>query len=1740
MLKRKLAGLILAVTVFNLVSTPATTFASEIKEVVEKSKDEDESKEKYSNINANKFGLYGSNKLESYNDVFKVANTEIKTITNNGGKYGSSTIDKAIDGNFSTHWETGKPNSSSFINEVVIELNEKTELNRIVYGARQDGAKGKGFAQKFEIYSSVSENDDYELVSKGNYNGSTGDIVEFKFEPTEFKKIKFKFIEANQNWASSAEFMLYKQDKIDENMAKLFVDNTMAKVSEEFKSEEKLNDLAEKAKKHPLHEEYKDRIDLAREILKTGDEIANTIWELESRGNSIKESQKRRLWNFQDWQPTGYKAKSGEIVNVYVDVEEGKPAPSLVFKQMDSQHNGQVVIPLKNGKNVITIPELSSDQLRPGTAKAGVLYTSNPYTKEEQGRKPKIRIEANGNYPHYIKGVDNDDDVMKELEDYVELLKKDSTLPDVFEVFSDKALVNVRATYALQWYKENNKLPSYTANESDKVIKETMDFWGFDGSSEVHSDFNFRYVSMLKWLDNGGFMNAGNGITGFNLGSQGGALNVDMGWGFAHEMGHNFDTNNRSIGEVTNNILPLHFQKLNGIKSKISEQNLWESKILLKVALDDYSNNEYYPESDKSLLTHIAPLWQLQLYNEEFWPKFEKAFRESEFKGGSWEDKHNEWVKVASDIFKLDLYEHFNRHGMVLRESTKEYTAKYEKPSKKLWYINDNIYVKDGGKFTEKVNYEIKSIKTEGNTIRLNFDINEKDKENLLGYEIFRDGKTIGFTGENTFIDKTATVGSNHEYKVVAYDLEVNPKKEAALKVFAPIINSQEHITVELNSKFDPMDYVMAVNHQGESIKNEVKVIKNNVDLTKNGVYEVTYEVTSNGETKVMSSSAEVVSEIDYLSDMSEVSSIVGWGSFRKDKSPGGKGITLFKDGLATNFTKGLGAHAASELIYNIENKGYNSFRAYAGIDGEVGLNKGLATFEVYADGKKVYDSGKVKSGEDYKAINIDITGVKELKLVTTDGGNGITGDNTVWAEAKLTTNNSKPTIIAEDVKYKLGDNIDLMVGVTAKDSEDGDLTSKITIKESNFEKDKLGKFNITYEVKDSDNNIVSKTINLTVYGLLDVKKSHYGTIGDLNKYKELFNIPVSTVTNNGGKYGGSVVEKAIDGSLESHFETGKPNSDSFKNEVIFTLNELTAIEKMAYGSRRGGKGFATKFDIEVSETIDENDFYKVGEGSYSGSINDIIEINLNGVKARRVKFIFVEAYANWASIGEVGFYKEDTLANKVLNDLFVDLEESDINEKYNSLEKLENLRTELKNHPAYNIFEERLSKAEELVKAKFPTLEIPKDISTKVGNKLDLNEKYSASDKEDGDITSKVKVTGKDKVNYNKPGTYEVKYHVKDSDGNEATKIRNVHVVDMDDYKYLSDTQWKSVHNTYGKFEKDIAISKNPLRLTGDNNEIVTYEKGLGSHSTATAIYDLTKIDAQYFTSFIGVDRAMYNSVGSVGFQVFLDNEKVYDSGVMRSTDKQKFVEVELSGAKELKLVINDGGNGNGSDHANWADAKLHYANENGKVIDRSDLDSLLEDMENLNKEDYVEETWNNLIEIKNKVLESLKDGYNQKEVNDLYEELKVAKEGLQEVVKYDSLIELVESTKGFKEYLYYKENWKNLIDIVKKAEDIIANKNSTAEEMKAMTNELKISIDGMKIREEKLKLEKLVEFSETLTDISVVGAEKHQETRWYNFVTIRDKSRQSLLDPNMSDKETKDSIRSLEYFIEDLELKQ
>ena len=894
----------------------------------------------------------------------------------------------------------------------------------------------------------------------------------------------------------------------------------------------------------------------------------------------------------------------------------------------------------------------------------------------------------------------------------------------------------------------------------------------------------------------------------------------------------------------------------------------------------------------------------------------------------------------------------------------------------------------------------------------MTFDIDDANKDASMGYEILRDGEVVGYTTRTSFVDKNIDVNKNYTYEIVAYDKKLNPLESEEISSFTPSMSiKNDKITLGLREEFDPMDYIKVLDYEGNDIVSNVEVT-NNVDTSKKGVYQVKYKINDEGIVVEKGLEVEVVSEYDYASDLQEVSSKVGSNVLRKDKSIKGGTITFLKDGSDFTYSKGIGAHANSEVVYNIENKGYDYFESYIGVDQSVKGTAASVTFEVWVDGEKKFDSKVFKHDTDSEYVRVDVSGAKEVKLITTDANiSGNSYDHSIWADAKFIKKNSKPVINTVDKDYKLGEEVDFKANITATDVEDGDLTSNIGIISNSYEKDKLGRFEVVYRVTDSDNNVTEKKSYITVYEDFKVVKSKFGQFNSLNEYNEQFKIPVVSITNNAGNYGNSKITNAIDGNINTYWETNKENSNSFKNEVIVDLGEAQDISKMAYAARRDAyyKGFANKFEVYVSSEAEGDNFILAGKGEYTSGNGDVVEFPIERTNVRRVKFKFIGVNENWASLSEIAFYKSDELADKITKELFTNSNKNEVSEAYNTLEKLNVLREEVSTHPASELFQADLNRAEEIIRASFPLLNIPKSISTKVGMPIEIYGEYSANDKEDGDLTANIEVTGE--VNFSKAGSYELTYKVTDSDGNTTIKTRTVAVVDMNDYTYLTEYDWKSTNNSYTAPRKNVGISGKALRLTNEKGKEVSYEKGIGAHSTSTIVYDLSDKNYAYFTSYVGVDRQMYGTVGSVSFEVWVDGEKKFDSKLMNSKDSQKYVEVDINGAKELKLVVTDGGNGNGSDHGVWGDAKLHFANNEGIEINTAQLDELIANINNLNKESYTEESYNNLKVVLDEVNAELANGYTQEEVDNLFVKLNEAYEKLEEDVDLSQVIEIPDS---------------------------------------------------------------------------------------------------------------------------------
>jgi hypothetical protein len=141
---------------------------------------------------------------------------------------------------------------------------------------------------------------------------------------------------------------------------------------------------------------------------------------------------------------------------------------------------------------------------------------------------------------------------------------------------------------------------------------------------------------------------------------------------------------------------------------------------------------------------------------------------------------------------------------------------------------------------------------------------------------------------------------------------------------------------------------------------------------------------------------------------------------------------------------------------------------------------------------------------------------------------------------------------------------------------------------------------------------------------------------------------------------------------------------------------------------------------------------------------------------------------------------------------------------------------------------------------------------------------------------------------------------------------------------KYLSDMTWKSATNGWGPVEKNRSNGEqgsadgHTIRLNG-----ASYAKGLGAHAYSDVRYQLAKA-CTWFSAVVGVDDEV-GTRGSVVFKVFADGTKRFDSGLLTGSSPSKPVELDLSSRpSELRLVVENGGNGSAYDHADWANAQV------------------------------------------------------------------------------------------------------------------------------------------------------------------------------------------------------------------------
>lgn len=282
---------------------------------------------------------------------------------------------------------------------------------------------------------------------------------------------------------------------------------------------------------------------------------------------------------------------------------------------------------------------------------------------------------------------------------------------------------------------------------------------------------------------------------------------------------------------------------------------------------------------------------------------------------------------------------------------------------------------------------------------------------------------------DGTKVEKidTSVVGS-YNIKIVVTDdagetaevsAIVNVKQEKVTEL-PTITGVKEEHTIYAGDVFDPMEGISAT----DARKNPLNVeLSGEFNLEEAGKYTLTYTATDK------------------------------WGNVAKKTTI----LTVIKD--------------ESPVITGVVDKTIEKYEDFDPLKG----------VEVTDDNDKDIKSKLKVTGE----VNNKVAGEYKLSYSVTDSANNTTkAQRTITVLPKIEDGlviNSAPTIAGvKDQTIKVGESFNPKTGVSAKDKEDGDLTSKIKI-EGKVDTNKVGKYKLTYSVEDSKGAKATASATVTV-----------------------------------------------------------------------------------------------------------------------------------------------------------------------------------------------------------------------------------------------------------------------------------------------------------------------------------------------------------------------------------------------------------------------------------------------------------------------------------------------------------------------------------------------------------------------------------------------------------------------------------------------------------------------------------
>ncbi len=779
-------------------------------------------------------------------------------------------------------WDTGgyNPNNNSGI---VVEFDDLYELTHMFLVPKEDTSS------LFYVKVYYDENGTEKSIgaSIGSATSSNGQKYYKVQLSNKVNTSKIRLCLANYSAGGDnalREIKFYEYDSLEDEVAALFKDDLRVELQDGVNEdmiaalETRVNTKEEASGEyHPNRSVILKDLEYARKIL--NDTAIRDVMVVDQTISNSKNGHVGFAMSISDYQPLGVAVRPGEKLTVYVGTNN-KVLPQVVFTQYYAEANvWSQTVNLKKGQNIIEVPKIGSM----ADERGGAVYIRYPSAIE--GSEIKVRVSGGTKIPvldlHNVTDEATKRALIKtyieELEDYTSKLgtlyqEQNLTFSDRVSVLNSTDIVTRQGLLSVAATATKNAIGSGLTSIDDKVNRvlestnsfdEMVDmFYRHKGLSLNPTDakdkapaarINIRYMRMFD----GAFMYAGGLHIGIGYGSIGGLLqgktfqsgsfNGYFGWGISHEIGHQINQGSLAYAEVTNNVFALLAQTANDTsKSRLEVSNIYP-KIYEKVTSNTVGKAG-------NVFVSLGMYWQLHLAYDDnktfedensIYARINHLARTSTLKGS----KDDLLVMYASEAASKNLVPFFQKWGLVPSAAAIEYASQFPEETRAIWFLNDDArrYRLDHGTGMSSdtvVQASFKETDSQNKRFTLEFNVNKNQSE-ILGYEIIRNGESIGFTTTNSFTDQVGAMNNRAlTYSVIAYDYLLNATDAYVLnevKVAHDGSIKKGGFTIESNVKASND----LVDHEDESMDENALSVRNLIDGDSSTVFHGTEKIST-------------------------------------------------------------------------------------------------------------------------------------------------------------------------------------------------------------------------------------------------------------------------------------------------------------------------------------------------------------------------------------------------------------------------------------------------------------------------------------------------------------------------------------------------------------------------------------------------------------------------------------------------------------------------------------------------------------------------------------------------------------------------------------------------------------------------------------------------------------------------------------------------------------------------------